>query len=55
LAAFVLVSSYNSLLISYVTTPNAEPLIRSIQDLSNASRIHVVVNAGQGFDIILSV
>ncbi|EFX79068.1 hypothetical protein DAPPUDRAFT_104768 [Daphnia pulex] len=54
LAAFVLVTSYNSLLISYVTTPNAEPLIRSIQDLSNASRIHVVVNGGQGFDIILS-
>jgi hypothetical protein len=55
LAAFVLVTTYNSLLISYVTTPNSEPLIHSVQDLSNASKIHVVVNAGQGFDVAISV
>ncbi|EFX79067.1 hypothetical protein DAPPUDRAFT_245404 [Daphnia pulex] len=54
LAAFALVTSYNSLLISYVTTPNSEPLIHSVQDLSNASKIHVVVNAGQGFDVAIS-
>jgi glutamate receptor, ionotropic, invertebrate len=54
MAAFVLVTSYNSLLISYVTSPNAEPLISSMTDLSNSS-IKIVVDAGQAIDYILSV
>jgi hypothetical protein len=55
LAALVLVNGYNSLLISYVTSPNAEPLIQSIKDLGHTSDIHVVVDAGLGIDYILSV
>ncbi|EFX77451.1 hypothetical protein DAPPUDRAFT_247527 [Daphnia pulex] len=55
LAAFVLVTGYNSLLISYVTSPNAEPLIQSIKDLGHTFDIHVVVDAGLGIDYILSV
>ena len=55
LGAFVLVTSYNSLLISYVTSPITQPLINSIQDLSNLTSIHVVVTAEQGFDIALTV
>jgi hypothetical protein len=55
LAAFVLVTGYNSLLISYVTSPIAEPIIQSIKDLGNTSDIHVVVDAGMGIDYILSV
>jgi hypothetical protein len=55
LAAFVLISSYNSLLVSYVISPNAEPLIHDMKDLSNASKIHLVVDAGNGFDIAFSV
>jgi hypothetical protein len=39
-----------------LVSPNAEPaLIQSIQDLSNLSKIHLLVNAGNGFDISLSV
>jgi hypothetical protein len=55
LAAFVLVNSYNCVLISYVTSPNAEPLINSITELGNVSSIHVVVDAGLGIDMVLSV
>ena len=54
LTACVLVNSYNSVLISYVTSPNAEPLIRSIKDLGNSS-IHIVVDAYEGIDIVLMV
>ncbi|EFX77449.1 hypothetical protein DAPPUDRAFT_321338 [Daphnia pulex] len=54
LAALVLVNGYNSVLISYVTSPNAEPLIQSIKDLGHTSDIHVVVDAGLGIDYILS-
>ncbi|EFX79069.1 hypothetical protein DAPPUDRAFT_245402 [Daphnia pulex] len=53
LAAFVLVSSYNSLLISYVTSPNAQPLINSMADLPNSS-VEIVVDAGQAIDYVLS-
>jgi hypothetical protein len=55
LAAFVLVTGYNSLLISYVTSPIAETIIQSIKDLGNTSDIHIVVDAGMGIDYILSV
>lgn len=55
LVCFVLVTSYNSVLISYVTSPNTEPLITSIHDLTNTSHVNLVVDKGLGFDIVLSV
>lgn len=55
LSAFVLIAGYNSVLISYVTSPNAEPLIRSINDLTNTSSVKIVVDRGLGVDLGLSV
>lgn len=55
LSAFVLTTGYNSVLISYVTSPNAEPLIRSINDLTNISSVKIVVDRGLGVDLGLSV
>ena len=55
LACFVLVTAYNSVLISFVTSPNAVPLISSIHDLKNTTAVKLVVDKGMGFDITLTV
>ena len=55
LTCFVLVTSYNSVLISFVTSPNAVPLITSMNDLINMSKVHLIVEKGMGHDIVISV
>ncbi|KAI9559876.1 hypothetical protein GHT06_013883 [Daphnia sinensis] len=54
LAAFVLVSAYNSVLISYVLGSNAKPLASSATELVDKPNIHIVVEKGRAIDIILS-
>ena len=56
LLTLVLVNVYNGVLISYVTaTRQTPPLINSIDDVATKSNIHIIVNKGQGPDIVLSV
>ncbi|XP_057380404.2 ionotropic receptor 93a-like [Daphnia carinata] len=51
LLTLVLVNSYNSTLISYVTaTRSAKPLVNSIEELAQHSDIHAVVDRSQGPD-----
>lgn len=49
LLTLVLVNSYNSTLISYVTaTRRAKPLVNSVEELVQDSNVHPVVDRGQG-------
>lgn len=52
----VLVNVYEGILISYVTSkPRVKPLVESPDDLLSNSKIHLVVEKGQGADFIFSV
>ncbi|XP_046452810.1 uncharacterized protein LOC124200584 [Daphnia pulex] len=56
LLTLVLLNVYNGVLISYVTATHREPaLINSIDDAASASNIRVLVNKGQGIDMLFSV
>ncbi|EFX66413.1 hypothetical protein DAPPUDRAFT_263197 [Daphnia pulex] len=56
LLAFVLVTVYNGVLISYVTAIlDAPPLINSVEDVLAKSDIRLVVDRGQAIDIIFTV
>ncbi|KAI9554683.1 hypothetical protein GHT06_019959 [Daphnia sinensis] len=55
LLSLVLVNSYNSTLISYVTaTRLAMPLVNSMEELAHDSNVHLVVDRGQGPDSLFS-
>ncbi|XP_046453781.1 ionotropic receptor 93a-like [Daphnia pulex] len=45
-ACFVLVTAYSSVLISFVTSPNYKPLIRSVHDIPKNPQIKITVNQG---------
>ncbi|XP_046452812.1 uncharacterized protein LOC124200585 [Daphnia pulex] len=56
LLTLVLLNVYNGVLISYVTATHREPaLINSMNDVASDSKIRVIVNRGQGPDIVFSV
>ena len=56
LLTLVMLNVYNGVLISYVTATHREPaLINSIDDVASHSNIRIIVNKGQGPDIVLSV
>lgn len=56
LVTLVLAHVYNGILISYVTSkPRSKPLVDSPDDLLGNRNIHLVVEKGQGADIIFSV
>ncbi|KAI9554684.1 hypothetical protein GHT06_019960 [Daphnia sinensis] len=55
LLSLVLVNSYNSTLISYVTaTRRAKPLVNSIEELAYDSEVYAIVDRGQGPDSVIS-
>jgi hypothetical protein len=55
LAAFVLVNSYSSTLISFVSASNNQPFIKSIYDIPEKPGAHLVIEKGKGADVIFSV
>lgn len=55
LGTLVLVSSYSSLLTSYVLGSNAQPLVDSLKDLAVNSNVQLVVDKGLAVDIVVSV
>lgn len=55
LGTFVLISAYNSVLVSYILGSNAEPLVDSVTDLAGKPNVRLVVDEGKGIDIVLSV
>lgn len=56
LLVLVLLNTYNGRLISYMTaTGNARPLVNSVTDIVTDPNIKLVVNKGQGADVIFSV
>jgi hypothetical protein len=55
LAALVVTSIYNTTLISYVTSPNWQPLVRSIFDIPKMPQLRIVVDERMGADVIISV
>ncbi|KAI9553612.1 hypothetical protein GHT06_021534 [Daphnia sinensis] len=54
IATFVIVNAYNSTLISHVTLPNKEPLIKSIFDLRSRPDVHLVTDRNMNTDAVLS-
>lgn len=55
LAAFVLISAYNSVLVSYILGSNAQPLVNSVTDIAVKPDVRVSVNKGNEIDLVLSV
>ena len=56
LLAFVLVTAYQSVLVSFIMAPGIEPpLIKSLSDLVVKEHIHISVDKGKAFDMFLSV
>jgi glutamate receptor, ionotropic, invertebrate len=55
LAAFVLVNSYSSTLISFLSVSNNQPFIKSIYDIPKKPGAHLVVEQGKSADVIFSV
>lgn len=56
LCASVLVTAYNSLLVSYILGSNtAEPLVDSVRELAQNSNINLAVDKGYSADVYVSV
>ena len=55
LAALVITSIYNTTLISYVSSPNWQSLVRSIFDIPKMPKLRIVVDEKIGADVIISV
>jgi len=55
LAAFVLVNSYSSTLISFLSASNNQPFIKSIYDIPEKPGAHLVIEQGRTVEVIFSV
>ena len=55
MAAFVLVQSYTSLLITYMIAPHTQALIESVYDIGKNPNIKILVEKDRGIDLMLSV
>lgn len=55
LATVVLSIYYTTLMTSFTTAPNAQPLIRSIHELRDRPEIRFVTDKNSNLDIVLSV
>jgi Ligand-gated ion channel len=55
LVAFVLVNSYSSTLISFVSASNTKPFIKSINDIPEKPGAHLVIERGKSAEVIFSV
>ena len=54
-ATFVLVNSYYSTLISYVSASYRQPLIEDVNDIPTHPDVKIVINRGLAIDNVLSV
>jgi len=54
-ATFVLVNSYYSTLISYVSASYRQPLIEDVNDIPKHPDVGIVINRGLAIDAVLSV
>lgn len=55
LTALVLINSYNSLLTSFITAPNPQPLIKSIYELRDRPDIRLVTDRNRNAEAVLLV
>lgn len=55
LAVFILGNEYTSLMTSFLTAPNPQPLIKSVQELRNRTDLRLVTDKNSNVDTILSV
>ena len=55
LATFVLANYYTTLIISYTTAPNPQPMIKSIYDLRNRPDIRVITNKESNSETVMLV
>ena len=55
IATLVLTEAYDSLLISYITAPNHQPLIKSIYELRTRPDVRLAVNKDFNMDVLFSV
>ena len=56
IAAFVLVTAYQSLLISYILAPEMEPpIVNSLADLANKTNVQLLIEKGLPIDSFLTV
>ncbi len=53
--SFLLSNYYTTLLISYVTAPNPQPMIKSIYELQNRPDLRVVIDKGIPSEVVISV
>jgi hypothetical protein len=54
--AFVLVTAYQSLLISFILAPGIEPpIVDSFADLANKTNVRLLVEKGRSLDSLLTV
>jgi len=54
--AFVLVTAYQSVLISFILAPGMQPpIISSVTDLAKKPDVHLVVDKGMAIDVFLTV
>jgi glutamate receptor, ionotropic, invertebrate len=54
-AAFVLVNSYYSTLISHVSASYRQPLIEDVNDIPTRPNVKIAINRGLAIDAVLSV
>ena len=55
LAAFVLVTAYNSVFISFITAPHSYPLVETVADVAEKSNVKLATSKGLAIDLTLSV
>jgi hypothetical protein len=55
LAAFVVVNVYNTTLISFISSPNLQPVIDTIYDIQKKPELQIVLDKAQYSDLFFSV
>ena len=55
LLSFVVVMSYSSTLISYVSSPNRNPIIESVEDIPKVPGLQIVVDKGYTIEYVILV
>lgn len=55
IGSLIIVNHYDSLLTSYMTAPNPQPLVKSIYEIRTRPDLRVVVNKNLNLDILYSV
>ena len=55
IASLIIANYYDSLLTSYMTAPNPQPLLKSIFEIRSRPEIRIVVDKNLNIDILFSV